>query len=87
MSLFDRTEYDAECALMDASIEEKARSGMWTTKEGKQIYVKEMSNGHLINALIMCAGCGEMDPWVARLKDELLRRIDGIDRSGKYEVF
>lgn len=70
-------EAEADFAVFERMIEHSAKSGIWTTKDGREIPVAEMSDRHIRNALAMLErnnACDIYMPWICRFKKELSRR-------------
>jgi hypothetical protein len=58
-------------------IEEEAERGVWTTKDGREIPVEEMTTSHIQNtiALLERNNCDDMyTPWITVFHKELQRR-------------
>lgn len=70
-------ETEADFAVFEGKIEQEAKEGIWTTKDGRRIPITEMSDRHIENTIRMLERNDTMDvyyPWVVRLKKELERR-------------
>ena len=62
---------------MKYDIEEEAERGVWTTKDGREIPVEEMTTSHIQNtiALLERNNCDDMyTPWITVFHKELQRR-------------
>ena len=62
---------------MEHDIEEEAERGVWTTKDGREIPVEEMTTSHIKNtiALLERNNCDDMyTPWITVFHKELQRR-------------
>ena len=73
-------EAEADFAVFEGVIESSAKSGVWTTKDGREIPITEMSDGHIRNVLAMLERnnvCDIYMPWICRFKKELSRRNGG----------
>lgn len=76
--LRDNIEYDWEQARLD--VEDEAEYGVWTTKDGKQIPIEEMTTSHIQNTIAFIKRTDETDlylPWIKVFERELERRKDG----------
>lgn len=65
-------EYDIQ-----GRIEDDARQGVWTTKDGREIQVKEMTTRHIRNTIAYLEKRNTLDiyePWIEVFKKELDKR-------------
>lgn len=72
-----RIEMEIEYAVLEWSIQESARKGIWTTKDGRQMHVSEMTDSHLRNAIAFLEKQNYEDvymPWIEVMEAELERR-------------
>ena len=73
----DWFEYDYSYEDEYRCIEDEARIGVWTTREGEKIPVSEMTTRHINNAISYLERNDTTDlmmPWIIRFKKELERR-------------
>ena len=76
------SEMEAEYGALEYHIENEARQGVWTTKEGKRIPIRQMSTRHLENTIRMLERNNSGDiyfPWICRMQEELDRRMREIE--------
>lgn len=58
-------------------IEDEAKHGVWTTKDGQEIPVEDMTTSHIRNTIAFIERTDKTDlylPWVKVFKAELKRR-------------
>lgn len=71
----DNLPYDDDLRYM--YIEEDAKRGYWTTRDGSMIHVSQMTDSHILNT-IRYIERNDMDdmylPWIVRFKKELRER-------------
>lgn len=73
----DWIEYDYEYEDEYRRIEDEARIGVWTTRDGEKIPVSEMTTRHINNTISFLERKDTNDimmPWIIRFKKELERR-------------
>lgn len=78
---FDETEYVAETSFLENSrrikIQQEAKSGMWTMKNGTRIAITDMTDSHLINTYRLLEKNNVMDinlPWLIVMQKEIVNR-------------
>jgi len=52
---------------------DKLRNGIWTTNNGEEIHINDLSDGHLKNIINMLEKQG--GEWLAVMKEEQIRRM------------
>ena len=63
--------------IMRAQVEAEAGAGIWTTKDGTRIAVKDMTTSHIRNTIHFLEERNAFDmllPWICAFKKELERR-------------
>ncbi len=71
------TEIQIEHALQYATVQGQAEKGIWETKDGQKIAVKDMTDSHLRNAINLLKRkniCDLWLPWITRMEEELNSR-------------
>lgn len=71
------SEMAADFYAFEGIIEDAARAGIWTMKDGTRIPVTEMTDLHIRNTIRMLERKDKYDiymPWITRLREELERR-------------
>lgn len=68
-----------ECDIVETlmRIEDEASYGVWTTKDGTQIPVEDMTTSHIQNTIAFIKRTDQTDmylPWVEVFEEELERR-------------
>ena len=91
MPLFDRDEYLAECSVITgvlrAKYNEDAKKGIWKTKDGTRIAVKDMKDSHLLNAYRYLEQNNVMDMylgWLIVMQSEIRKRGLKYDFQENY---
>jgi len=72
--MYELYEYEYD---IQGHIEDEARRGVWTTKDGQEIPVKEMTTSHIRNAIAYLERINTLDiynPWIEAFKKELDKR-------------
>lgn len=70
-------ELEFEHELLRARIATEAKTGIWTTKDGRKIAVKDMTTSHIKNTILFLEERNAFDmvlPWICVFKKELERR-------------
>lgn len=73
-ALLQELEYDRE---LDAErVIKRAQSGIWTTREGDKIHVRDMAESHLTNTILYLTRRDVVlyQPWITLMQSELKRR-------------
>ena len=71
----DNLPFDADIKYM--YVEEDAKKGIWTMRNGEKIHVSEMAESHINNAIKYIEKHDKNDiylPWIHAFKKELERR-------------
>lgn len=67
--------YDTEQEYL--YVEDMANRGIWTTRDGTEIRVEDMTSSHIRNAKALCERnnvCDLYTPWIERFTEELRKR-------------
>lgn len=62
-------------------IRKEAKTGIWTTKDGRHIAVSDMTDEHIVNTLNMLKRIDYNDmylPWIERFEAEIWYRQGGM---------
>ncbi len=72
-----RDDIDNDWEQIRDEIEDEAEYGVWTTKDGEQIPVEEMTTSHIQNTIAFIKRTDQTDmylPWIRVFEHELERR-------------
>lgn len=73
-------EIDIDEQVRHMEVEHEAMRGFWTTRDGNQIHVSDMTESHIRNTIRYIERVDKIDlylPWIDRFKRELRER--GLD--------
>ena len=70
-----QSEIDVEIALRELDFERRVKNGIWTTKDGRQIKITEMTDTHIENVIAMLKRMKSEDAeiWLSRFEEEHAR--------------
>ena len=75
------TELDIDCQVRYMEVRNEAMRGFWTTRDGSQVHVSDMTESHIRNTIRYIERVDKVDlylPWIDRFKSELRERgLDG----------